>query len=98
MRFFKNKEYIGVKVEYPLAKNFCNYDVRSIMIKRFSGRPYSVYDYSEYFEFSSEKWSALLSQLQSDAEKYKMEVFTHDDYAYLTPIWLQSKKSQEITA
>jgi hypothetical protein len=90
MRFYKNIEYIGVKTDYPLYKNFNKFDVKSIEIKRFFGKPYNKYEYNTYFIFSQNKWNELLQTLSSDAEKYNMEVYEKQGIASLSPIWIHS--------
>ncbi len=92
MRFYSNIEYIGVKTDYPLYRNFCNSDVKSIKIKRFFGNPYNRYDYDTYFIFNQNKWNELLNTLNNDAQKYNMDVFNNHDIASLTPIWIHNKK------
>jgi GNAT superfamily N-acetyltransferase len=93
-RFYKNKEYIGVRVDYPYRHLPVDdpYKVKSIYIKQFTGRPYNVYEYSEYHEFSEPKWHDLVEQLKADAKKYNMDVVDERGYAYLVPKWEHKKK------
>lgn len=96
-RFYKDREYIGVKDDYPYGKMFGDYKTKSISLKHFKGRPYNVYEYKEYYDYTPEKWQSLLKQLEADAGRYKMRVIAEQDYAYLAPIWEHKPKVTPVT-
>lgn len=95
-RFYKDKEYIGVKVNYPFRQLPVDdpYKVKSIYIKQFRGRPYNVFEFSEYHDYTPEQWQKLVKQLEADASKFNMELINERGYAYLVPKWTHQKSSQ----
>jgi len=93
-RFYKDKEYIGVKDRFPRSGLAGDFKTKTTEIYRFKGRPYSVVEYHDIFEYTDSKWQELINVIKAEAQKYDMDVHVTEKYAYVIPIWTSKPKNK----